>query len=135
MMTMGYSSISIPPSAVPLVSVIMNCLNCSRYLVEAIDSVYAQTYTHWEIVLWDNASQEELGKLLSHYDERLRYFRSDSTTPLGAARNQAMQHAKGEFIAFLDCDDVWLPGKLEAQLEVFSHKQVGVVCFGLFVLV
>lgn len=111
----------------PLVSVIMNCLNCQKYVKEAIDSVYAQTYFRWEIIFWDNASTDCSGEIACSYDSRLRYFRGEATVPLGAARNQALAQAQGEFIAFLDCDDVWLPEKLEKQMPLFNDPKVGIV--------
>lgn len=111
----------------PKVSVIMNCLNCSRYLREAIDSVYAQTFKDWEIIFWDNASTDNSANIAKNYDERLRYFSSESTMPLGEARNMAMEQARGEFIAFLDCDDLWMPEKLEKQLPLFDDHEVGLV--------
>lgn len=111
----------------PKVSVIMNCLNCQRYLAEAINSVYAQTYPDWEIVFWDNASTDKSAKIAQSYDERLRHFRGEQTLPLGAARNKALQQAQGEFIAFLDCDDLWLPKKLEKQIPLFEDPKVGLV--------
>lgn len=106
----------------PAVSVIMNCLNCSRYLPEAIDSVYAQTFADWEIVFWDNASTDESSRIAQRYDQRLRYFRGDVTVPLGRARNLALAQARAELIAFLDCDDIWLPEKLERQVAVFRAR-------------
>jgi glycosyltransferase involved in cell wall biosynthesis len=111
----------------PLVSIIMNCWNCEKYLREALDSVYAQTYPHWEIIFWDNASLDHSGEMARSYDHRLRYFKGEVTIPLGAARNKALEQAKGEFIAFLDCDDVWLPKKLEKQIPLFADPQVGLV--------
>jgi len=101
----------------PLVSVIMNCFNGEKYLKEAIDSVYAQTYKNWEIIFWDNASTDRSAEIALSYDNRLRYFRGDETIPLGAARKKALEQSSGELIAFLDCDDVWLPEKLEKQVE------------------
>ncbi len=109
------------------VSVIMNCLNCTRYLREAVDSVYAQSYCNWEIIFWDNASEENVRGVLGGYDSRLRYFRGTKTVPLGEARNLAMAEAKGDLIAFLDCDDIWLPKKLEKQVPVFADPEVGLV--------
>ena len=110
------------------VSVIMNCLNCSKYLREAIDSVYAQTYKNWEIIFWDNASTDNSAEIAKSYDEKLRYFRGEKTVPLYAARNLALKQAKGKYIAFLDCDDYWLPQKLERQVEIFeSDKNIGLV--------
>jgi glycosyltransferase involved in cell wall biosynthesis len=111
----------------PLVSVIMNCFNGERYLREAMDSVYSQTYPNWEIIFWDNASTDASGEIVRSYDDRIRYFRGTETIPLGAARNLALEQARGEFIAFLDCDDVWLPDKLEKQLPLFSDAKVGIV--------
>jgi glycosyltransferase involved in cell wall biosynthesis len=114
-------------SSRPLVSIIMNCWNCEKYLREAIDSVYAQTYPHWEIIFWDNASTDRSGEVARSYDERLRYFQGETTVPLGAARNHALEQARGEYIAFLDCDDVWLPEKLEKQVPLFEDPKVGLV--------
>ena len=112
----------------PLVSVIMNCLNGEKYLKEAIDSVYAQTYKGWEIIFWDNASTDKSGEIAQSYSEKLRYFRGEKTILLGAARNKAIEQAKGVFIAFLDCDDLWLPEKLENQILLFERdSDVGLV--------
>lgn len=112
----------------PLVSVIMNCRNCERYLAYALESVIAQTYTNWEIVFWDNQSTDGSPRVFKEYsDERFRYFRASEVTSLGAARNRAMAMARGEFIAFLDCDDIWLPTKLEKQIPAFLDDTVGIV--------
>ena len=107
---------------IPKVSIIMNCYNCSKYLREAIDSVYAQTFTNWEIIFWDNASTDNSSNIAKSYDAKLRYFCSDKTTPLGNARNLAVQQARGEYIAFLDCDDLWLPEKLKYQVDLLDNK-------------
>lgn len=104
----------------PKVSVIMNCLNCSKYLREAIDSVYAQTYEDWEIIFWDNASTDNSAEIIKSYDERLRYFKSEKTYTLGKARNLALKEARGEYIAILDCDDIWLPDNLEKQIKCIT---------------
>lgn len=112
----------------PTVSVIMNCFNCEKYLAEAIDSVYAQTYKNWEIIFWDNASSDRSAKIAKSYDDKLRYFRGEETVSLGAARNKALERAKGEFIAFLDCDDLWMPEKLEKQIPLFEiDYKIGLV--------
>ena len=111
-----------------LVSVIMNGHNAASYLRLAIGSVLAQTYPHWEIVFWDNRSRDETAAIVREYSEpRLRYFLAPSFTPLGEARNRAIREAQGEFIAFLDCDDIWLPEKLERQLPLFDDPEVGLV--------
>ncbi|MBF0489599.1 MAG: glycosyltransferase family 2 protein [Candidatus Omnitrophica bacterium] len=106
----------------PVVSVIMNGLNCQEYLQEAIDSVFAQTWADWEIIFFDNCSTDDTAKMAKSYGEKVRYFKSDKTLPLGAARNLAIEKAQGGYIAFLDCDDVWLPQKLEKQLNLFNSN-------------
>ena len=83
----------IPSQDLPAVSVIMNCLNGEQYLREALDSVVAQTYPDWEIVFWDNASQDTSAAIAKSYGGRVRYFRGETTVPLGAARNLAIAEA------------------------------------------
>ena len=107
---------------VPRVSVIINCYNSERYLREAIDSVYAQTYGDWEIVLFDNASTDATATIAQSYDERLRYFRGETTVPLGAARNAAIGLVRTELIAFLDSDDVWLPERLARTVAALDSR-------------
>lgn len=114
-----------PVSVPPMVSVIMNCYNSDKYLREAIDSVYAQTYSSWEIIFFDNASIDKSAEIAKSYDRRLRYFRNPNTVPLGQARNLAIANARGKYIAFLDCDDVWLSQKLEKQVEA-AEKDDGI---------
>lgn len=104
------------------VSVIMNCLNGEKYLREAIDSVYAQTYGDWEIVFWDNGSTDATPAIARSYDERLRYFRRDATVPLGEARNLAIAECRGDYIAFLDSDDLWLPERLARGVPVLDAQ-------------
>lgn len=114
---------------VPTVTVIMNCLNGAEHLREALDSVFAQTWTDWEIVFWDNASTDASPSIAASYGPRVRVFRARETTPLGAARNLALAQGRGEYIAFLDCDDIWLPTKLEKQAALLrADSEVGLVC-------
>lgn len=113
----------------------MNCLNCEKHLRKAIDSVYAQTYRDWEIIFWDNSSTDSSGEIAKSYDDKLQYFRGDKTVPLGNARNLAVEKARGEYIAFLDCDDMWLPEKLEKQIKVLdSNSKVGLVYSDSYIL-
>jgi len=115
-------------NAEPKVSVIMNCQNGEKYVNAAIDSVYAQSYQNWEIIFLDNASTDGTPAIARGYDARVRYFRNDIAVPLGEARNQALRQAQGEFIAFLDSDDVWLPLKLESQIPLFhARPSIGLV--------
>ena len=105
----------------------MNCYNGEKYLHEAIDSVYAQTYENWEIIFWDNASTDNSAKIAKSYDSKLKYYCGDDNIPLGAARNKALEQCRGEYIAFLDVDDLWLPEKLEKQIPLFIDNDVVLV--------
>jgi len=113
----------------PLVSIVMNCYNSDKYLQEAIDSVYTQSYSNWEIVFWDNASTDNSAGIVKSYDERIKYYLAPETTPLGEARNLALKKASGEYIAFLDCDDVYMADKLEQQVGLMQSKGY-VMCYG-----
>lgn len=112
----------------PRVSVIMNCLNSSKHLREAIDSVMRQTFQDFEIIFWDNCSTDASPDIARSYGPKLRYFRGTAIVPLGAGRNLAITQARGEFIAFLDCDDLWEPEKLARQVALFdASPRVGLV--------
>jgi glycosyltransferase involved in cell wall biosynthesis len=113
-----------------LVSVVMNCFNSAKYLRQSIDSVLGQTYQNWEIIFWDNQSSDESAKIFKSYnDKRLHYFLAPKFTELGEARNLAVSFASGEWIGFLDCDDVWLPKKLEEQINIFrsDSSDLGII--------
>jgi glycosyltransferase involved in cell wall biosynthesis len=112
----------------PLVSILMNCYNGEKYLREAIDSVLAQTYENWEVIFWDNQSTDRSAEIFKSYtDPRLKYFYAPTHTCLYEARNYAIEKTGGDFIAFLDVDDWWLPAKLEKQIPLFSDPEVGFV--------
>jgi glycosyltransferase involved in cell wall biosynthesis len=101
----------------------MNCYNSARYLQEALDSVYRQTFKDYEIIFWDNQSTDDSGKIAQSYRYPLKYFRGEKFLPLGAARNAAIEKATSKYIAFLDCDDIWLPEKLEKQIALLNSNQ------------
>lgn len=97
----------------PLVSIIMNCYNSDEYLAEAVKSVLNQTYQNWEIIFWDNQSTDESANIIKKINnDKIKYFFAPGHTPLGEARNQAIAQCHGEWIAFLDCDDIWSDDKL-----------------------
>jgi len=103
----------------PLVSVIMNVRNGASTLREALDSVIAQTFTNWELIVWDDYSSDHSASIVAEYrDRRVRYFLSPEDTPLGKARNSAIHQATGDWLAFLDQDDIWMPRKLEMQMAL-----------------
>ena len=112
----------------PLVSIIINCYNGDKYLEEAINSVYSQTYNNWEIIFWDNKSDDNSAIIAKSFD-RVRYFLADEHTSLGAARNKAVNVSNGELISFLDCDDLWLENKLELQVEKMNSGNFS-MCYG-----
>jgi glycosyltransferase involved in cell wall biosynthesis len=107
----------------PLISVVMNCYNSAQYLRETIESVLAQTYPYWEVIFWDNQSIDESAEVYKNYsDPRLKYYYAPFHAKLGQARNQAVRYAQGDWIGFLDCDDIWLPEKLERQVSIIAEE-------------
>jgi glycosyltransferase involved in cell wall biosynthesis len=105
------------------ISVIMNCHNGDQYLKSAIDSVYAQSYRNWEIIFWDNCSSDLSASIAKSYDSKLKYFFAKKKSTLGKARNLALKKASGDFICFLDCDDLYLPNKLAIQLAAIKYSK------------
>lgn len=104
----------------PKVSVIMNCYNGAAFVRNAIESVYAQSFEDWEIIFWDNASTDDTAAIAKSFDSRLRYFRGVENVPLGHARRLAIAEAEGEWIGFLDSDDLWYADKLEKQMMALA---------------
>lgn len=114
----------------PFVSVIINCHNSELFLEEAINSVLNQTYKNIEIIVYDNSSTDKTKLIIDGFlcDNRIKYFYSELFLPLGEARNRAIAEANGEFIAFLDSDDLWENNKLDLQIKEFlSWREVGIV--------
>jgi glycosyltransferase involved in cell wall biosynthesis len=101
----------------PLVSVVIPTYNYGRYIGQAIDSALAQTYRPCEIIVVDDGSTDNTSEVLSGYGNKIRAFTQPNGGP-ASARNRGIQCVQGEFIAFLDADDFWLPHKLERQLDV-----------------
>ena len=105
----------------PLVSVIVNCFNGEKYLKEALASVLNQSYENWEIIFWDNQSNDKSSIIFKSYkDKRFKYYYASQHTLLYDARNQAIEKSSGDFIAFLDTDDFWEKNKLELQMPFFE---------------
>lgn len=120
--------------ATPRVSVVTIFLNEERYLEEAIESVFAQTYPHWELILVDDGSTDASSAIArawtGRFPERVRYFehREHRNRGKGPSRNLGLRQARGELIAFLDGDDLFLPEKLETQVELLkSHPEVNLL--------
>jgi len=111
------------------ISILMNCYNGETYLKESIDSVISQTFQEWEIIFWDNQSTDDSAKIVSSYDDkRIRYHYAPLHTSLYEGRSRALKHCKGKYLAFLDCDDLWIADKLEKQLNILeSNKNIVLV--------
>ena len=108
----------------PLVSIIMNCHNGEKFLRQSIQSVLHQSYKNWELIFWDNFSEDDSKKIIAKFsDKRIKYFKSTKFNRLYKSRNLAIQNAKGEFISFLDTDDLWQKNKLEKQMNFFSKNE------------
>lgn len=109
------------PQNAPLISCIVPVFNGERYLREALDSIFAQTYGTLEILVADDGSTDGTPGIVAAFGDRLRYLRQDNQGP-AAARNLGIRSATGEFIAFLDADDLWHPEKLERQMARFRAR-------------
>ncbi|HEX9930540.1 MAG TPA: glycosyltransferase family A protein [Pyrinomonadaceae bacterium] len=112
----------------PSVSVIIPNYNYGRFLSEAIDSVLAQTYSNVEIVVVDDGSSDNSLEILAEYEKKGIKVVRQKNSGVGAARNTGVKNSSGDLIAFLDADDVWLPRKIEKQVErLLSNRDFGLV--------
>ena len=115
----------------PLVSVVMPAYNAAGYIREAIDSVLSQDYPNLELIVVDDGSTDSTEGIVREYGARVICVAQANAGP-AQARNTAMAMAKGELIAFLDADDIWMPGKVKAQVDyLHKHPDVDAV-FGRF---
>jgi glycosyltransferase involved in cell wall biosynthesis len=119
----------------PTVSCIIIFLNEERFLADAINSVLAQSYADWELLLVDDGSSDGSSSIAlgyaTRYGDRIRYLthQGNANRGMSASRNLGLQHAEGRFVAFLDGDDVWLPDKLAQQIDLFNdHPEAVMVC-------
>jgi glycosyltransferase involved in cell wall biosynthesis len=104
-----------------LVSVVIPAFNAGRYIEEALDSVFRQTYASMEVIVVDDGSTDDTTARLEPYRSRIRYLSQANAGP-GAARNRGIECSSGDYLAFLDADDVWQPEKLQIQLEVAARN-------------
>jgi glycosyltransferase involved in cell wall biosynthesis len=119
----------------PLISIITCFFNAEKFFEEAIQSVLAQTYTNWELLLVDDGSTDSSTQIAKRYAEKksgkVSYLEHECHQNRGksASRNLGIRHAKGEYIAFLDADDIFLPQKLGKQVTILqTHPDVGMIC-------
>lgn len=110
-----------------LVSIITPTYNASKYITEAIYSVRSQTYQNWEMIIVDDGSTDQTVELIRQEmqeDPRIRLWQMESNGGPAEARNKAISLSKGNYLAFLDSDDMWLPQKLERQLEFMEKNNI-----------
>ncbi len=107
-----------------LVSVITPSYNTARYISDTIESVLAQTYTNWEMIIVDDCSTDNTDEIVKPYlaDSRIKYLKNKKNSGAAISRNYALREAKGRWIAFLDSDDLWLHDKLEKQIAFMEHN-------------
>lgn len=114
-----------------LISIIMPTYNSEAFVRETIESVIAQTYPNWELLVVDDCSSDGTCDLVGSYsrsDKRVRLFRQKTNQGPAAARNRALHESKGRFVAYFDSDDLWSPEKLEHQLAYMRKGGIG-MCF------
>ncbi len=114
-----------------LVSIITPTYNCGKFIARTIDSVLAQTYINWEMVIVDDCSQDDTKEVVKGYmekDSRIRYECLESNSGAAVARTRAMELAEGQYMAFLDSDDIWKPEKLEKQLRFMEDNNINFSC-------
>tara|TARA_B100000902_G_C27301703_1_gene913212 strand:- start:1615 stop:2502 length:888 start_codon:yes stop_codon:yes gene_type:complete len=108
----------------PLVSIIVNCKNGSKYLEKCLSSIKNQTFQDWEVIFFDNNSSDNSFEIFNHYkDNRFKYFRSKKNENLYKARNLACKHANGKYIAFLDTDDWWDENYLSSKKKFLINSR------------
>jgi len=107
-----------------LVSIIMPSYNTSRFIEETINSVLSQTYSDWELLIVDDCSSDDTDDVVQPFlaDGRIRYLKNERNSGAAVSRNRALREARGKWIAFLDSDDLWMPEKLEKQIEFMKKN-------------
>ena len=106
-----------------LVSIIMPSWNTGNFIAESIQSVINQTYKNWELIIVDDCSTDNTDEVVSFYkDQRIKYLKNEKNSGAAITRNKALREAQGEWIAFLDSDDLWAPEKLEHQINFMKNN-------------
>ncbi len=124
------NGLMLTPSNSPEVSVVIPVYNCDRYIVQAVESILNQTYSAYEVIVIDDGSQDNTYHVLKPYKHKIRYVYQENQG-VSVARNHGIELSHGEFVAFLDADDVFLPDKLATQLAVFlAHPNLDIVQSG-----
>ncbi|MDF1877897.1 glycosyltransferase family 2 protein [Sulfurimonas sp. SAG-AH-194-L11] len=109
------------------VSIITPSYNSQRFISQTIESVLAQTYQNWEMLIVDDLSADDSNVIIEKYikkDNRIRLIKLEKNSGPAVARNRAIEDAQGRYIAFLDADDLWMPEKLQKQIAFMSEKKL-----------
>lgn len=106
------------------VSIIMPSYNTGQFISETIESVLAQSYSNWELIIIDDCSKDNTDDVVGKYlaDPRIHYIKNDTNSGAAVSRNRALREAKGKWIAFLDSDDLWEPDKLQKQISFMKEN-------------
>jgi glycosyltransferase involved in cell wall biosynthesis len=112
----------------PLVSIVIPAYNIAEYIAETLDSVFAQTFTNYEVIVVNDGSPDtlEFERMLEKYRDRIVYLKQENKG-VGPARNFGIEHSKAELLAFLDGDDIWLPTFLESQIQFLNTHNYDLV--------
>ena len=107
-----------------LVSIIMTCYNGEYFLDKAVKSIINQTYSNWELIFYNNFSNDRSLEIIQNFQEpRIKCFNSDKLLNLGQVRKKAIEACNGEYICFLDVDDYWVDNKIEKQILKFKENK------------
>ncbi len=120
-----------------LVSIIMPNYNGEKFISKSIESVIVQTYKNWELIICDDCSKDKSVEIIKKYcdiDERVKLYLNEKNSGAAVTRNNAIEKARGRFIAFLDSDDLWVPEKLEKQIKFMIENNYSFTCSNYYVI-
>ena len=113
----------------PLVSILLNCFNASLFISRAIRSVINQSYTNWELIIWDDGSTDStVNEIKKFKDQRIKFFSQKKNSGLCLSRINAVEKINGSLVSVLDADDFFEPEKISKQVEIFNKDQRIAIC-------
>lgn len=119
----------------PKVSVIIPTYNNAKYISDAVESVFNQTFKDYEIIVIDDGSIDNTKEVLKKYESKITYLHHQNNKGPSTARNTGIINSSGKFIAFLDADDIWVPNKLELQMKTISQfSEIGLLGCGAYMI-
>lgn len=115
----------------PSVDILVNCFNGEKYLSHALESISSQTYSHWRVIFIDNCSTDNSANIAKNFKGNIFYYKTDKNLSLGEARKIGVKFVNAEFLAFLDCDDTWMPNKLFEQINIMKDTRLALTYSGM----